>query len=114
MTDSEELHVLLAPAGQLCGNGQLRESINERRARRGDDYPMWYLSPELVQKFNLHEDLTYEAVVAKDSSAIAWLKLRFGGERKTTQIQIDQLWEFARNPPDPDSRRDIGLKKNES
>ena len=114
MPDSEDLHVLLAPAGQLCGNGQLRESIYERRARRGGDYPMWYLSPDLVQKFNLHENPKFEAVIAKDSSAIAWLKLRFGGERKTAKIEVDQLWELAGDPPEPDIRRDIGLKKKES
>ena len=108
----KELHVLLAPEGQLCGNGQLRESINERRARRGDNYPMWYLSPSLVQKFKLHENPSYEAVIAEDSSAIAWLKLRFGGERSTAIISEDLLWEFAGEPPAPDKRRDIGLKKN--
>tara|TARA_Y100001968_G_scaffold297588_1_gene306808 strand:- start:4840 stop:5184 length:345 start_codon:yes stop_codon:yes gene_type:complete len=111
MPNSEDLHVLLAPAGQLCGNGQLRESIYERRARRGSDYPMWYLSPELVQKFSLHENSSYEAVVAQDSSSIAWLKLRFGGERKIVQIDTDMLWEFAGDPPEPDERRDIGLNK---
>ena len=111
MSEPKALYVLLAPAGQLCGNGQLRESINERRARRGSDYPMWYLTPELVQKFQLHDNRDLEAVVAEDSSAIAWLKLRFGGERKTAELETDQLWEFAGLPPEPDLRRDIGLKK---
>ena len=112
MPQQDCLYVLLAPEGQLCGNGQLRESIDERRARRGHDYPMWYLSPELVQKFNLHENPNFEAVVAADSSAIAWLKLRFGGERKTAEIEISQLWEHAGNPPERDTRKDIGLSKN--
>tara|TARA_B100000700_G_C14673939_1_gene682164 strand:- start:66 stop:398 length:333 start_codon:yes stop_codon:yes gene_type:complete len=110
MSGPEDLHVLLAPAGQLCGNGQLRESINERRTRKGSDYPMWYLTPELVQKFNLHENKSFEAVVAKDSSAIAWLKLRFGGERKTAHLELSQLWEYAGSLPEPDPRRDIGFK----
>tara|TARA_Y100001968_G_C19252535_1_gene665175 strand:- start:125 stop:457 length:333 start_codon:yes stop_codon:yes gene_type:complete len=110
MSEQEELHVLLAPAGQLCGNGQLRESIFERRARKGSDYPMWYLSPELVQKFHLHDNPGFEAVVAQDSSAIAWLKLRFGGERKTAALKASELWEHASKLPDPDQRRDIGLK----
>lgn len=112
MANTNELYVLLAPAGQLCGNGQLRESIYERRARRGSDYQMWYLSPTLVEKFELHENPNFEAVVAADSSAIAWLKLRFGGERKTASLDIDELWEHAGDPPQPDKRRDIGLKKN--
>tara|TARA_Y100001968_G_C19093052_1_gene588689 strand:+ start:171 stop:509 length:339 start_codon:yes stop_codon:yes gene_type:complete len=111
MPDSDELYVLLAPAGQLCGNGQLRESIDERRARRGADYKMWYLTPELVQKFKLHENPNFEAVVAGDSSSIAWLKLRFGGERKTAKIDVNELWEHASAPPERDPRRDIGLKK---
>ena len=110
MSESKTLYVLLAPEGQLCGNGQLRESINERRARRGEDYPMWYLTPKLVQKFELHDNPTFEAVVAEDSSAIAWLKLRFGGERKTVTTDIDELWKYAGDPPEPDIRRDIGLK----
>ena len=111
MSEPDQLYVLLAPAGQLCGNGQLRESIDERRARRGADYKMWYLTPELVQKFKLHEDPKFEAVVAADSSAIAWLKLRFGGERKTASLDINELWEHASAPPERDFRRDIGLKK---
>ena len=110
MSEQKDLHVLLAPAGQLCGNGQLRESIHERRERKGPDYPMWYLTPELVQKFHLHENQNFEAVVAQDSSAIAWLKLRFGGERKTAILEIHQLWEDASSLPEPDQRRDIGLK----
>ncbi len=111
MENSKTLHVLFAIKGQLCGNGQLRESINERRARRGADYPLWYLSPDLVQKFKLHENSEYEAVIAEDPSTIAWLKLRFGGEREIIEMDVNLLWEFASLPPDPDERRDIGLKK---
>ena len=108
----ESLHVLLAPEGQLCGNGQLRESINERRSRRGENYPMWYLTPSMVEKFNLSSRIGMEAVVAEDPSAIAWLKLRFGGERTTASLDIDDLWENASEPPEPDLRRDIGLNRN--
>ena len=110
MSEPEALYVLLAPAGQLCGNGQLRESIYERRDRRGADYPMWYLTPSLVRKFKLSDQEGLEAVIAGDSSAIAWLKLRFGGERTTARIDIGQLWEHAGDLPEPDKRRDIGLK----
>ena len=112
MSEPEQLYVLLAPEGQLCGNGQLRESIDERRARRGADYKMWYLPPELVQKFGLDEDPRIEAVVAADSSSIAWLKLRFGGERKTAELDISQLWEHASAPPKKEKGKDIGRKKN--
>ena len=112
MSEPEALHVLLAPEGQLCGNGQLRESIDERRARRGSDYKMWYLSPKLVQKFELHQNSNYEAVIAADPLAISWLKLRFGGERKTINMDTNDLWEHAGDPPERDERRDIALKKN--
>ena len=111
MSEPDALYVLLAPEGQLCGNGQLRESIDERRARRGNDYPMWYLPPQLVQKFELHDNPDFEAVIAADPSAIAWLKLRFGGERKTAKIDADELWECAGKPPERDVRRDIALEK---
>ena len=110
MSEQKALYVLLAPDGQLRGNGQLRESIHERRARRGQDYPMWYLSPAMVKKFNLSNDSGIEAVVAEDSSAIAWLKLRFGGERTTASLDPEELWEFASEPPDPDNRRDLRPK----
>tara|TARA_Y100001968_G_C19362859_1_gene720772 strand:- start:995 stop:1348 length:354 start_codon:yes stop_codon:yes gene_type:complete len=114
MSEPQALHVLLAPEGQLCGNGQLRESINERRARRGKDYPMWYLNPSMVKELNLSNKPGLEAVVAEDSSAIAWLKLRFGGERTTAIMETNKLWEVAPDPPDPDPRRDIGLKTQKS
>ncbi len=111
MSEPQALHVLLAPEGQLCGNGQLRESIHERRSRKGNDYPMWYLTPEKVKKLNLTDESGVEAVIAEDSSTIAWLKLRFGGKRTTTNINKDQLWEIAPEPPEPDKRRDIGIKR---
>ena len=111
MSEPKVLYVLLAPAGQLCGNGQLRESIYERRERRGADYPMWYLNPDLTKKFQLTEENEIEAVVAEDSSAIAWLKLRFGGERANAQLNTEELWEHAGELPKPDERRDIGFKK---
>ena len=80
MSESKTLNVLIAPEGQLQGNGQLRESFHERRDRRGADYPMWFLNSSLVSKFNITEKEGYEAVVAEDATTIAWLKLRFGGE----------------------------------
>ncbi len=111
MSEPKALNVLIAPAGQLCGNGQLRESMNERRSRRGQDYPMWYLNSELVEQFKLKDKAGYEAVIAEDPATIAWLKLRFGGERLIVTLDTNQLWEHASEPPAPDIRRDIGLKK---
>ena len=67
MSETQALNVLLAPEGQLQGNGQLRESFHERRARKGEDYPMWFLNSSLVNKFNIAVEDGYEAVVAEDS-----------------------------------------------
>ena len=107
MSETQALNVLLAPEGQLQGNGQLRESFHERRDRKGEDYPMWFLNSSLVSKFNITKEQGFEAVVAEDSTTIAWLKLRFGGERLTKTLDIEQLWEYASQPPEPPEIRDI-------
>ena len=111
MSEPQSVSVLLAPIGQLSGDGQLGESFSERRDRRGKDYPMWYLTPELVKEFKLSDKENLEAVVAEESLAIAWLKLRFGGERSEALLDKDKLWEIAGNPPPKPERRDIGLNK---
>ena len=110
MSEPQILNVLLAPNGQLSGHGQLRESFHERRDRKGADYPMWYLNSSLVQKFDLSDKEGYEAVIAEESSTIAWLKLRFGGERFTKSFDIEELWEHASLPPEPAERREIKIK----
>ena len=107
MSETKALNVLIAPEGQLQGNGQLRESFHERRDRKGEDYPMWFLNSSLVSKFNISEKGGYEAVVAEDATTIAWLRLRFGGEKLSKELNIDELWEHASLPPDPPERRDI-------
>ena len=107
MSEPKALNILLAPEGQLQGNGQLRESFHERRDRKGGDYPMWFLNSSLVNKFNIAVEDGYEAVVAEDSTTISWLKLRFGGERLTKTLNIEELWQYASQPPEPPERRDI-------
>ena len=111
MSETKTLNVLLAPEGQLQGNGQLRESFHERRSRKGEDYPMWFLNSSLVNKFNIAVEDGYEAVVAEDSTTIAWLKLRFGGERLTKTFEIEELCQYASQPPEPTERRDIAPPK---
>ena len=111
MSETKALNVLLAPEGQLQGNGQLRESFHERRDRKGSDYPMWFLNSSLVNKFNISDKEGYEAVVAEESSTIAWLKLRFGGEKLIKTLNIDELWEHASLPPEPPEIKDISTKK---
>ena len=111
MSETKALNVLLAPEGQLQGNGQLRESFHERRDRKGADYPMWFLNSSLVCKFNITEKDGYEAVVAEDPTTIAWLKLRFGGEKLSKEFNIDELWEHASLPPEPPEIKDIAIQK---
>ncbi len=111
MAETKILYVLLAPKGQLSGHGQLRESMHERRTRMGDDYPMWYLNSTLVQQFNVSEEKGMEAVIAEDKSAIAWLNLRFGGERFTKSLDPEELWEKANLLPEPAKKIDISIKK---
>ena len=111
MSETKELIILIAPVGQLQGNGQLRESFHERRDRRGADYPMWFLNSSLVSKFNITEKEGYEAVVAEDPTTIAWLKLRFGGENFRKALNIDELWEHASLPPEPPEIKDIAIQK---
>ena len=106
MSGPKSLYVLSAPVGQLAGNGQLRETISERRNRKGKDVAFWYLSPDLVEKFKLPGN-GVEAVVAEDSKAIDWLKLRFGGERFTAELDVEELHIHAGALPPPPIHRDI-------
>ena len=106
MSEPKALHVLIAPLGQLSGNGQLRETVKERRSRKGSDVPFWYLSPDLVKRFNL-PGKGVEAVVAQELTAINWLKLRFGGKSSTIETDIEQLKEHAKELPPAPIGRDI-------
>ena len=108
MSEPQAFYVLLAPLGQLSGNGQLRETVKERRNRKGDDVPFWYLSPQLVEKFDLPGS-GVEGIVSDDVTAINWLKLRFGGDSCIFQFNIDELREYALELPPPPDFRDIGV-----
>ena len=101
MSEQKVLYVLLAPAGQLCGNGQLRETISERRNRKGDDVAFWYLSPDLTKRFQVSQN-ELEAVVAEEQTAINWLQLRFGGEITIMEFDLNDLkGEAMELPPGP-------------
>jgi hypothetical protein len=80
--------VLLAPAGDLSGDGQLRELISERRERQGGTGSIWYLPPQLVAVLGLGDGL--EAVVAATPAVFAWLQLRFGG--RAGQADLTTAW----------------------
>ncbi len=106
MSELKELYVLLAPIGQLSGNGQLRETVQERRNRKGEDTYFWYLSPDLVRKFEL-AGAGYEGVVAEELTAINGVKLRFGGDRTRVRLDLDQLRKEANALPPGPIIRDI-------
>ncbi len=108
MSEPKSVYVLLAPVGQLSGHGQLRETVKERRNRLGDEVSFWYLSPSLVEKFDLSGS-AMEGVVAEELTAINWLKMRFGGESFNVQIDLDALRESATALPPPPTVRDISV-----
>jgi hypothetical protein len=98
---TRDLAVLLAPPGQLSGDGQLRELMQERRGRLGPEVELWYLPPAQVLKLGLNGDRhdLREAVVAGDPAVITWLRLRFGGESDTALLAPALLMELAADLP---------------
>ena len=66
------LQLLLAPRGQLSGDGGL-----------------WYLPPTLCWQTFGRGDL--EGVVLRNCSAALWLQLRFGGELHGVALEPDWL-----------------------
>jgi hypothetical protein len=92
--------VLLAPLGCLSSDGQLRELIRERRERRGDAVPLWYLGGEAVAAHGLGRP-DQEAVVAGDPAVITWLQLRFGGTVTSAVLSPAALRRQAMALPDP-------------
>ncbi len=106
MKEKTTFYVLTAPVGQLCGNGQLRETIRERRNRKGEDVPFWYLSEELLSKFEIPGN-NLEAVVAEEKTAINWLQLRFGGEILTHNFDRERLKNEAYDLPPAANTKDI-------
>ncbi|MCP9796255.1 hypothetical protein [Cyanobium sp. Lug-B] len=104
------LSFLVAPRGQLSGDGQLRELIEERRQRKGADVELWYLGPELVEELHLAQAFHHspakdqdqtrpqdpiEAIVAGDTAVITWLQLRFGGCTGTLALTTGWLQKRA-------------------
>lgn len=106
--------VLVAPLGQLSGDGQLRELIEERRQRMGREVDLWYLGPELVEELHLAQSIrlspakdqaqlrpqgSVEAVAAGDAAVITWLQLRFGGCTGTLAVPKTWMQERAMGIP---------------
>jgi len=76
------LQLLIAFAGQISGDGQLRELMLERRLSHGTaDGGLWYLPPSLVAQ--LGHSPHCEALAVRNQRVAVWLQLRFGGQLQT-------------------------------
>lgn len=101
---SQRFQLLLAPAGQLSGDGQLRELMLERRSRashpadgaRADaTSSIWFLPPVLLQELKLNNggggaQGIQEGLITEDPAVHVWLQLRFGG-RSASTAELAQL-----------------------
>ena len=92
--------LLLAPLGQLSGDGQLRELMKERRGHGGGDAELWYLPPFLLVSLGLGSR-DQEGLAALDPGVITWLQLRFGGVVKSASIDPASLAAKAQTLPAP-------------
>jgi hypothetical protein len=102
------VHLLFAPTGQLSGDGQLRELMNEQRSHvQSDDGGIWYLSPE--QTSNQLGSHNKEALAIKEPSKALWLQLRFGGQLDTVLLNSHWLHSHALSLPPQAPLAKIGL-----
>jgi len=90
------LHLLLAPLGQLSGDGLLRELIAERRDRRGTGVEIWCLPPPALTSLLPDLPTGQDGVVVGDPVAITWLQLRIGGAVSTAALDPEWLQAQAR------------------
>jgi hypothetical protein len=101
MTSSDSsrlLRLLVAPLGQLSGDGQLRELIQERRGHAASSHGgLWYLSPALMHELGLSSG--QEGLAIAEPSAAAWLQLRFGGLLQSLSVSGAWLESHALNLP---------------
>ena len=99
--------LLLAPFGQLSGDGQLRELIKERRGHGGGDAQLWYLPPFLLVSLGLGSR-DQEGIAALEPGVITLLQLRFGGV-VSAAADLDQasLAAKAQTLPSPPPLADL-------
>ncbi len=101
-TRSLALQLLMAPCGQLSGDGQLRELMQERRRHLGSaSGGLWYLPPALTGELTLPAGGPQEALAIADPSAAVWLQLRFGGSLHNSDLSSAWLHEKALELPAP-------------
>jgi hypothetical protein len=99
--------LLLAPIGQLSGDGQLRELIKERRGHGGGDAQLWYLPPFLLVSLGLGSR-DQEGIAALEPGVITWLQLRFGGVvRAAAGLDQASLAAKAQTLPSPPPLADL-------
>lgn len=108
-TPHPTLTLLVAPTGQLSGDGQLRELFQERRARPSTDNDLWYLNATVVGELG-QGSAGHEAVVAVDPAVITWLQLRFGGQLRTVVLNNALLEERASELPPRAPLASVGVK----
>ncbi len=107
--EQQTLQLLLAPTGQLSGDGQLRELMNEQRSHKQSvDGGMWYLSPDLAQQ-QLGSN-GKEALMISEPSQALWLQLRFGGKLDTISLKSEWLQSHALKLPPKAPLAKIGLR----
>jgi hypothetical protein len=101
-TRSLTLQLLVAPCGQLSGDGQLCELMQERRRHLGSaSGGLWYLPPALTDELTLPAAGPREALAIADPRAAVWLQLRFGGRLEQICLSSTWLHDKALEPPAP-------------
>ena len=96
------LQLLVAPCGDLSGDGQLRELMQERRRYLGSaSGGLWYLPPTLAAELPLPAEEAREALAIADPSAAVWLQLHFGGSLHSAILSSAWLQENALELPAP-------------
>ncbi len=107
---STGLGLVLAPQGLLSGDGQLRELIQEQRARKGAQASIWYLPPALVRHLGLGP-ANQETVATADAATLAWLQLRFGGAVRPCDLRPETLAHQAAALPPAAPLAAVGLRE---
>jgi hypothetical protein len=120
---TQPFQLLLAPAGQLSGDGQLRDLMLERRNRTsGGATPpsaIWFLPQELLRQLELKLERglgsanqhAQEGLLTEDPAVHVWLQLRFGG-RSASPSEIARLTpKLGRGDPGRRPRLSQGLRR---
>jgi len=86
MDPSSEVSLLLAPAGSMSSDGQLREVFEERRRMAAPDLDLWFL-PAVPDQ----QGPPQEVVISGSPNLLVWLQVRFGGELRQGVVLPEAL-----------------------